>query len=305
MNNPIPQANGLLLIDKPAGLSSANCLEYVKKNLNQKKIGHAGTLDPMAKGLLIALLGKGTKVAPYITAGQKTYQGQLQLGFVTDTYDKEGAIIEEHPWQNISQDEVISEISSWSSLQKQDIPPYSAAKHQGKTFYSLKRNGQTVPNRTKTIHIDQVEVLSIQLPLISFRLLCSHGTYIRSLAHSLGMRLGCGAVLMDLVRERSEPFSLNRAFGLKKLLNEPELFLQRVVPLEDSLPHWPKIHLNQDQVQKVGHGVRLKTSETKASHIDHSESRAIFISPGGNAVALVEAEQQKGQGEIWKILRGL
>ncbi len=305
MNNRTPQANGLLLIDKPSGLSSANCLEYIKKRLNQRKIGHAGTLDPMATGLLIALLGKGTKLAPYITVGQKVYWGRLQLGYITDTYDKEGTVLEEHDWQHISPEVISSEMNSWIDLQEQSIPPYSAAKYQGKTFYSLKRNGKIVPQRTKSIHIDQVEVLRIELPLVSFRLKCSHGTYIRSLAHSLGMRLGCGAVLMDLIRERSEPFSLKSAFELERLTNEPELFLQRVIPLEESLPNWPKIRLNQEQVKKVSHGVRLKIRETVSSDTELRGSRAIFITPAGKAVALVEAEDQEGQGKTWKILRGL
>jgi tRNA pseudouridine55 synthase len=301
----IPQAHGLLLVDKPAGITSAKCLGRIKKELGQKKIGHAGTLDPMAKGLLIALLGQGTKLAPYITSGTKTYKGELRVGFETDTYDKEGTIIEHYPWEHITPDNIQSEIQGWLSLKEQNVPPYAAAKYQGQPFYALQRAGKPVPKRTKPIHIDVVDILRIELPFVTFRVRCSHGTYIRSLAHSLGKRLGCGAVLMDLVREKSDPFSLDQAFSLERLLQQPEFFEQRVIPLHDSLPQWPYITLNNKQVTQVRNGIRLMTEETGSPVFHNQSSRALFVSPDGTAVALVEAKPQQDEGMFWNILRVL
>lgn len=298
------QRDGLLVLHKPKGPTSAGCLADIKHQLGQFKIGHAGTLDPMAEGVLLVLLGHGTKLATYLTGRDKTYYGELKLGVSTDTYDAEGAVVEEKP-VNVSENEVRDGILSWKDLTEQDVPAYSAAKHNGKPLYSLARAGEDVPLKRKAITVFESEPLDIAEDTASFRVRCSAGTYIRSLVHSLGTRLGCGAVLTRLVREESSPFRLENAAKLDDVLSNPEGFAQRVIPMADALPHWPRLRLNQVLAELVMNGAWLPA--TGSGDIDLTGStgdRALFEGPEGKALALVEVKEQGGK-PAWSILRGL
>lgn len=301
---PSAQQHGLLVLNKPSGPSSTGCLERIKKGLGQRKIGHAGTLDPFARGVLLVLLGKGTKLAPYLTEGRKVYWGRLRLGVETDTYDLKGEVIAERDWQHLPPEEVAAAIEAWTNLTEQEVPPYAAAKHQGRTFYSMMRQGDRPPAKTKPVHIDRAEALELTFPDITFRVGCSHGTYIRSLAHSLGMRLGCGAILTDLVREESAPFRLEQAVELDTILDEPERFIRSVLDLEHSLPHWPKLRLEPSQVTRVQNGHWLQAAEVATDTVAGPFRRAMALAPDGKPVALMEASQ-RGEASYWAILRGL
>jgi len=301
---PLAQQHGLLLLNKPSGPSSTGCLERIKKGLGQRKIGHAGTLDPFARGVLLVLLGKGTKLAPYLTEGRKVYWGRLRLGLETDTYDLKGEVIAERGWQHLTPEEVAAEIEAWTSLTEQEVPPYAAAKHQGRTFYSMMRQGDRPPEKTKRVRIDRAEALDLRFPDVAFRVGCSHGTYIRSLAHSLGMRMGCGAILTDLVREESAPFRLEQAVELDAILDEPERFMRSVLNLEHSLPHWPKLRLEPSQVTRVQNGHWLRAAEVAADTVAAPSRRAMALAPDGKPVALMEAGRH-GEESSWAILRGL
>ena len=189
---PLPQLDGVLVLNKPSGPTSARCLSALKR-LGQRKIGHAGTLDPMASGVLLVLLGQGTKIASHLLAdGGKVYSGQLRLGLTTDTWDIQGEVLTESPWQQVTEADVRAEVAHWLTLHEQEVPAYSAAKHEGQSLYKLARKGKEVPKKVKSMEISQADVLEVELPFVRFRVACSSGTYIRSLAHSLGMRLGCG-----------------------------------------------------------------------------------------------------------------
>jgi len=298
------QRHGLLLLDKPKGPTSARCLEMIKRGLGQKKIGHAGTLDPMATGLLLVLLGKGTKIASYLLEGRKTYRGRLQLGLSTDTYDIEGEVVSTAPWEHLASEEVKELIVAWKDLLSQTIPPYSAVKHQGKPLYRLAREGKEMPEKVKPLRVFDAQILEMDLPWVEFRLVCGAGAYVRSLVHSLGMRLGCGAVLTELVRESSEPFSLESAHRLDDVLNEPGRFGERVIPLEATLPHWPRILLTEEQAAQVRNG-KAQAARNGNGQPGHAPgSRALFIGPDSSAMALAEAEFQEGR-PVWAVLRGL
>jgi tRNA pseudouridine55 synthase len=298
------QLHGVLVLDKPAGPSSTQCLERIKKRLHQKKIGHAGTLDPLARGVLVVLLGQGTKLAPFLEAGRKTYRGWLRLGLETDTYDIEGRVLAERSWDRIQPEEVQSCIQAWTELTEQEVPPFSAAKHKGKPLYALKRSGQAVPSKTKSIAIDQAELLHVELPDVSFRVTCSKGTYIRSLAHSLGMRLSCGAALTDLVREASRPFTLEQAHALSDVLEDSQGLANRVVPLAASLPHWPRLKLSPKQVGMVQNGAMLPVDQVEGSTASQEGEVALFGTEKGQPVALVQTRRTQGL-LCWTILRGL
>jgi tRNA pseudouridine55 synthase len=300
---PIPQQHGMLILDKPSGPTSAGCLNAIKRELGQRKIGHAGTLDPMARGVLLVLLGQGTKLASFLLEGEKTYSGEIVLGVETDTYDIQGKVIEERSWQDVSEVQVRGEIAAWMGLSEQEVPPFSAAKHQGQPLYALKRAGKEVPEKTKNIRISLAQVIDIDLPRISFRVRCSRGTYIRSLAHSLGIRLGCGAVLSALLREESHPFGLDQAHGLEEVLADPAGFPGRILSLKQALPLWPQIRLNEVQVGMVKNGVRLRVEELGKTAGDEP-ARALFLDDREEPLALVEAKSD-GSGQVWTILRGL
>ena len=305
------QQHGLLVVDKPRGLSSAQCTNRFKR-LGQKKIGHAGTLDPMAQGVLLVLLGHATKISGYLMAGGvKAYQGTVRLGQTTDTWDAEGRITAEAPWDHVTAEAVADVIAGWVGTSEQPVPPYSAAKHQGQPLYKLSREGKETPLKIKTIEISRAEVLRVELPYVTFRVICSSGTYIRSLAHSLGTRLGCGAVLTELIREYSHPFGLDRACPLDTLLAEPETLPERVIPVTAALPHWPTITVTGQEEADTKNGRILVWTEARRARSRAQDGTDIPCDPGANAVLLSPdgqplalAEAAPG-GPAWRVLRGL
>lgn len=298
MSGKPAQANGLLILDKPSGPTSTDCLNRVKRELGQKKIGHAGTLDPLASGVLLVLLGQGTKIASFLTSGAKTYRGRLRLGLSTDTFDIQGEVTATSP-VTAGAEEVRTAVLAWEGLKDQEVPAFSAAKHQGRPLYALARAGLDTPVKTKDISVSDVEVLDLALPDVEFRVTVSAGTYIRSLVHSLGKRLGCGAVLTGLVREASHPFTLAQAHGFEAVLADPEGFPAKVLGLTDALAHWPKAELSAEEARQVRNGVRL-TDQWQAA----PGARALFLDSEGQPLALAEAVDDHGR-VTWSILRGL
>ncbi len=298
------QLDGLLVLRKPSGPTSAGCLNSIKHGLGQGRIGHAGTLDPLAEGVLLVLLGQGTKIAGYLTNGVKMYSGMLKLGVATDTYDMQGAVTAEKSIDNISQDDVRAAILSWKDLTEQEVPAYSAAKHEGTPLYELARKGEAVPVKEKRIEVYEVEPLEIELPFARFRVRCLAGTYIRSLVHSLGIRLGCGAALAQLTREACEPYGLDAAFSLDEVLGEPERFAERVIPLARALPHWCSITLSPALSALVKNGTWLPADGTAGALTGQPGERVMLIEEGDEPVAIAEATNKDGALR-WSILRGL
>jgi tRNA pseudouridine55 synthase len=291
--------HGVLVLDKPKGPTSARCLESIKHRLGQRKIGHAGTLDPMATGVLVVLLGEATKMAGFVTEGEKVYTGQLRLGRTTDTFDAEGTVTAEAPWEHLTPEVVREAALSWKDMSTQEIPPYSAVKVAGQPLYKKARKGEEVPVITKPVTVFDAEVLAMELPLINFRVRVSPGTYVRSLVHSLGTRLGCGAHLTELTRERSHPFGIEGAVQLDELLDYPERLAERLVPLASVLPHWPRLTLTTAQAKMVRDGKWLALSE-----LPGPETRVMLADPDGQPVALAEPQDRDG-ARRWAILRGL
>jgi tRNA pseudouridine55 synthase len=295
--------DGVIVLDKPAGPTSTQCLNRIKRALGKIKLGHGGTLDPLATGVLLVLIGQGTKIAPYLTQGAKVYQGALKLGLSTDTYDVQGEVTAEPGCAGVDAESVRQAIQDWAGITQQQTPPVSAAKHQGKPLYALARAGEKTPRKMRDVTIFSVEALEIDPPHARFRVRCSPGTYVRSLVHSLGTRLGCGAVLAELRREACEPFSLDQAVGLEDLLQDPESVAEHIIPLERALPHWPHLPLTAEQAGLVRNGVRLKASDTPG-HRPEAGDTAVLTDEAGRPLALAEAAPG-GSGLQWAILRGL
>ena len=292
------QCDGVLVLNKPSGPTSADCLNDIKHQLKQYKIGHAGTLDPLAQGVLLVMLGHATKLAPYLTDRVKTYTGTFRLGMTTDTLDIQGEVTSEAD-VTASDEDVKREILYWKELTEQEVPAYSAAKHKGKPLYALAREGKETPVKIKPIVISHVEVLDVRMPEAAFRVSCSAGTYIRSLVHSLGTRVGCGAVLTSLNRESSEPFGLDQAHDLEDVLKNPETFPDKVIPLKDTLPHWPRFQLTEALSGLVQNGAWLPVNDDPGEMLAGSlGDRAFLLDHEGNPLALVEAKLQGQQAQM-------
>lgn len=299
-----PQQHGVLVLNKPRGPSSAACVGIVKRRCGQKKIGHAGTLDPMASGVLLLLLGQATKISGLLLGGgEKIYGGILKLGVSTDTWDAEGNIIAEAPpggVESVTREAMLEAVASWLGESEQAVPPFSAAKHQGRPLYELARKGLETPRKTKIIKISRAELEWFRPPFARFRVTCGSGTYIRSLAHSLGMRMGCGATLMELTREYSHPFGLDEAVSLDELTENPALAAERVQPLQRALPRFPALTLSAEQSARVKNGTALPVGSLPDAEAD----AALFLDETGAPLALVEKRTRAGQ-DVWAIGRGL
>lgn len=292
------QQHGILVLDKPSGPTSAGCLNDIKYRLGQKKIGHAGTLDPLASGVLVVLLGRATKIATFLLEGEKVYLGSLRLGVTTDTYDIQGAVTSETPWEGVAPADVERAVADWQGRQEQEVPAYSAAKHQGKPLYELARRGMMTPVKTKEVEISDARVVSMDLPSVHFRVRVSSGAYVRSLVHSLGKRLACGAVMTALVREYSHPFRLDQAHGLADVLAKPERLPERVLPLAAALPDWPRVRFGAEDAAKVARGMRLDAAGAIPG------DKALLLGPGDDPLAAAQAVETDGAMR-WAIVRGL
>ena len=214
--------DGLLLIDKGAGFTSHDAVQRVRRVLRQKKIGHCGTLDPNATGLLLLTLGRATRLTRFLIRAPKVYEGTIHFGRATDTYDSTGTTTAEHPTEGLTRERVAERMATFEGTIEHAAPPYSAKKVKGKKLYELAREGEEVPRETKQVTVYELSPVGDlepgeDGPRIRFRLGCASGTYARTLAHDLGQALGCGANLEALRRIKIGPFELSDALTLEQL----------------------------------------------------------------------------------------
>ena len=255
--------NGFLLINKDSGITSSRVVQIVKKKFNFKKVGHLGTLDPMAEGLLILAINRATKFSSLLLQSNKTYQAEVTLGQQTDTDDAEGEITSTHQVMCHKQ-EVEEKLLSFLGKSQQLPPAYSALKHKGKPMYKYAREGIQVDKEARTITIDEIDNISINLPKVSFDIACSKGTYIRSIARDLGNRLECGGHLSRLIRTSQEKFLINNAISIDEACEED------IIPLENAFDNLNAITLNQLDTNAFINGVPLKLK------IDHSDLLRVY-----------------------------
>lgn len=206
-----------ILINKPIGWTSFDVVKKIRSHFKVKKVGHAGTLDPLAEGLLIVATGKLTKKIDEFTKLHKEYIGELVLGGRTASYDSGTEIIEKRNYSNIKHDDIKKIFSEFKGVILQKPPIYSAVKHKGKPLYKYARKGKEVPLIEREVQITNLEILDIKLPLIKFVISCSKGTYIRSLVNDIGERLGCGAYLQTLIRTKIGNYLLTDALEIEDL----------------------------------------------------------------------------------------
>lgn len=220
VNNTPSEIGGILLIDKPPGKTAFSLVASLRRHLKIKKIGHAGTLDPFATGVMVMLIGKAyTRLSDSFLGQDKVYTAEVRLGITTDTFDCDGKIQKESSLIP-TQEEVVQQVEKFQGEIEQIPPMFSAKKVQGKKLYELARQGKSVERKPVTLKV-QTEILQYEYPFLHLKISCSKGTYIRSLAHDLGELLGCGAHLTALRRLRSGPFQIHDCLD-GKLLNSPE-----------------------------------------------------------------------------------
>jgi len=252
------EIRGIFNIFKPSGMTSFDVVKFVRRVLSIRKVGHTGTLDPSAAGVLPVCVGAATRVIPFIQDDIKEYIGKMILGIKTDTLDGEGNIIDsnEH-WRKVDEKEIRSVFEHFQGEIAQIPPMYSALHYQGERLYKLARRGQEVVREPRRIKIEEIEILDISLPSISFRVLCSAGTYIRSLASDIGDELGTGAHLSSLTRTRSGPFRIESSITLNELKDKgADLILPADYPLD-----YPVIRVKSSVETLASNGATLSQDD--------------------------------------------
>lgn len=252
--------NGFLVIDKPQGVTSFDVVRTVRRALKVRRVGHCGTLDPMATGVLPVAIGEATRLVEFVMDGAKIYRGTLKLGETTDTQDADGTILSRGAIDGIDRVKIEGVIATLQGAIQQLPPMYSALKRAGVPLYELARKGIEVERALRSIEIYRFELCSLDLPFVTFEVTCSKGTYIRTLAHDLGARLGCGAHLTALRRLQSGAFSEAEAIPLDRLQNESPETVQ-LLPISAALAALPTLVLSPEALIRLKNGVPPQRSE--------------------------------------------
>src|SRR6185503_8918609 len=229
------ELEGILLVDKPGDHTSHDVVARLRGKLKMKRIGHAGTLDPMATGLLIILVGKATRVSQYLISLDKEYEGTIELGKVTDTQDADGEMMETRPVPTFTEGQLREAMNGFLGDQYQKPPMYSAIKIDGVPLYKSARKGEDVERESRFIRVMSWDLLRLALPRFDFRLRCTKGTYVRTLAHDLGQKLGCGAHLAALRRTATDKFNVAQALTIEQIQAMPLPEIEkRLIPVRDA-----------------------------------------------------------------------
>ena len=222
----------MLLIDKAAGMTSHDVVALVRRRLGIKKVGHCGTLDPLATGLLLVVVGRGTKIQDLLMAEDKEYTGTMQLGVTTDSQDADGQVVDTRPVPDLTREQLDSAFAKFHGDFYQLPPMVSAIKKDGVPLYKLARQGKTVEREPRFVHVFAHEITGVRLPEIDFRVVCSKGFYVRTYAYDIGEELGCGAHLRALRRTKSGRFDVTNAITVEEVRNgDPAEVLRKTIDL--------------------------------------------------------------------------
>lgn len=253
--------NGILNIDKPQGITSHDVVDVIRKIFPNTKVGHTGTLDPLATGVLPICIGKATKLSDELLSENKVYKVKMLLGVETDTYDITGKIV----FANVLNDDEIyikERIKRFIGKQMQLPPKYSAIKVNGKKAYEYARKGEEVALKPREIEIFDIDDINVNLRKreVSFNVSCTKGTYIRSLVHDIGIKLGCGATMIELRRIKTGDFDISDSIELYEFLKLEYLdMLDKIISIEDMYKYTKKINLNEKEYDKFLNGIKIET----------------------------------------------
>ncbi len=283
---------GFLNLNKPLQLTSHDVVAQVRRHYRAltgaRKVGHAGTLDPLACGVLVICLGAATRLSEYVMRGRKTYQAQITLGISTTTYDAAGDILERQCADSIIRSDIERALGDFIGDIKQKPPMYSAVKVRGKKLYELARQGQTIKREPRAVTVHAIKVLSWRNPVLTLEIECGAGTYVRSLAHDLGNALGVGGMLSGLTRSASGAFKLRDSLPLDAITSSGE-WLQRITAPSDALRDYTHIQLKSDEIKELRYGRSIRRQPDIAD-------RTVFAYDEANQlVAILEA-----RAELWK-----
>jgi len=293
MDQPKPKPCGLLNINKPKGLTSRAVVDRVGKSFLRVKVGHAGTLDPLASGVLIVFVGAATRLVEYVQRMPKTYRTVVRLGARSDTLDANGQIVAEPNPRVASEAEARSALAAQEGAFAQTPPQYSALKVAGQRAYDLAREGRTVDLAARTVSVYRIDLLTYEWPRLEFEVACSGGTYIRSIARDLGETLGCGGLVEALTRTHIGSFSLADALD-PQTLTESELASQ-LRPAAEAVAQLPRLQLSVAQRAAVFQGQPLPANQLAGGDVPAGE--VALFGPEGELVAVAEHDTRTGR--IW------
>lgn len=263
------ESKGIVVVDKPKHMTSAKVVADVKRLLRAKKVGHSGTLDPFAEGVLVCCINDATRLARFLLAGNKTYTATLKLGIETDTLDSTGSVKAIKAVSAFPEKTIITAVKQFEGQIEQQPPVYSALKYKGTPLYKLARQGRPVQKPARRVHISKIKILEIMLPLVHLEVSCSAGTYIRTLCADIGNQLGCGGHLFALKRIESSGFKIQQAKSLAAL---EQLVLAGdtagfMVSMADALKDMPACIADQHLMAKIRHGQALSKADVDCSRL--------------------------------------
>jgi tRNA pseudouridine55 synthase len=293
LDNPDDKTSGILLVNKPVGPTSHDIVESIRERFKFKKVGHAGTLDPFAEGLLVIGINKGTRILEFFKNDTKIYRAKAKLGLMTETFDITGEIREENQC-NATKEEIIEAFESFIGTYKQVPPAYSARKYKGKKLYELARQGVIIRLPPKVVEIKwlKIEKVDMEEKIVNFSTEVSAGTYIRSLAMDIGYKLGCGATLVELKRIKSGRFRIEDAVSLENSTDEE--IIKSIIPIEKALDFLPAIVIKEDYVEKVLNGVQIYSKNVEKILGTFEKDEYVRIIDGkGRLIAIAISERKK------------
>jgi tRNA pseudouridine55 synthase len=288
--------SGVLVVDKPIGLTSHDVVQVIRRGTGIRRAGHTGTLDPRASGVLVILIGPAVRLSEYVSASDKRYQATIRLGSSTDTYDSEGTITSSASVDDITEDYFNEVLQHFVGEIEQVPPPYSAVKVQGRKAYDMAREGEEFELIPRIINVYSLEILEWALPEVVIDVYCSSGTYVRSLANDLGKELGTGAHLVGLRRTKSGRFTLRDAVPLRRLQEAFDAgnWYRFLIPAAEAMADWPMVELDADQVELVRHGHRVPADP-------EMKGLARGVSQQGDLVALLEVDPETQEWQPRKV----
>ena len=257
--------DGVIVIRKEKGYTSHDVVAKLRGILHMKKIGHTGTLDPDAEGVLPVALGKATRLVDMITDKEKTYEAVMRLGVVTDTQDMSGTVLSEVPEFQVTEEELRAVTESFAGDYMQVPPMYSALKVNGKKLYELAREGKTVERAARQVQIFSIEILSIALPRVTMKVHCSKGTYIRTLCHDIGQKLGCGACMEKLTRTKVSRFEIKDSLTLAQIevLKKEDRLSEILIPIDQMFANYPSIIVSGEAARLAYNGNGIKDRDVR------------------------------------------
>ncbi len=270
--------NGFLFLDKPEGITSFGIVRTVRRLLGVKKVGHCGTLDPLATGLLILCVGRATKLAQFVIGEKKSYTTDIVLGWKSTTYDRDGELTAVGSTDVISRDRIEEALTHFRGAIRQKPPIYSAIKHQGKALYRYARENKVVVPAEREVHIDEIEITDMNLPRLGLRLSCSKGTYVRSLVHDLGELLGCGGYVDALRRTSIGDIKVAQAVSLDNFekIAASGKASDLLVDMIDLLP-FPSVFLSEDASTRINDGVEIRSADIVRTESPLTISQVVAI----------------------------